>query len=49
MIEPYEEFLAGKDTIVVTARPNEPINMTQIDLYKPEDVPALLNLEASVH
>ncbi len=49
MIEPYEQFIAGKDTLVITARPNEPISMTHIDLYKPEDVPALLNLEASAH
>ena len=49
MLEPYEEFLNGKSTLVVTARPSEPISMNHIDLYKPEDVPALLNLEASVH
>lgn len=46
IIEPYKEFLAGKDTFVVTARPHEPLNMSQIDLYKPSDVPALLNLTA---
>lgn len=48
MLEPYEEFLNGKSTLVVTAKPSEPISMNHIDLYKPEDVPALLNLEASV-
>ena len=46
MIEPYKEFLNGKSTLRITARPNEPIAMSQIDLYKPSDVPALLNLEA---
>lgn len=45
-IEPYKEYLAGKNTLVVTAQPTNPINLTQIDLYKPSDVPALLNLSA---
>ncbi|MGI9221685.1 MAG: hypothetical protein ACR2QS_11695 [Woeseiaceae bacterium] len=45
-IEPYKEFVSGKDTLVVTAQPTNPINITQIDLYKPSDVPALLNLAA---
>lgn len=49
MLEPYAEFLAGKDRIVITAKPNEPIAMSQIDLYKASDVPALLNLEAQVY
>lgn len=44
VIEPYREFLAGKSTFVLTAKPSEPINLSQIDLYKPADVPALLNL-----
>lgn len=47
MLDPYKEFLKGKDTLVVTARPNEPIAFSQIDLYKPSDVPALLNLAAA--
>lgn len=46
MIDPYREFLLGKSTLVITARPNSPIAFSQIDLYKPEDVPALLNLAA---
>lgn len=49
LLTPYEEFLAGKQRIVITAKPNEPIAMTQIDLYKPSDVPALLNLEATAY
>jgi hypothetical protein len=49
MTGPYQEFLDGNSTLTITAKPNEPINMTHIDLYKPEDVPALLNLEASVN
>ena len=47
VLDPYKEFLAGKSTLIVTARPNEPIAISQIDLYKPSDVPALLNLEAT--
>lgn len=46
MLEPYLEFLEGKSTLVVTARPSEPVAFSQIDLYKPSDVPALLNLAA---
>ena len=49
VLDPYTEFLNGKSTLVVTARPSEPIAISQIDLYKPSDVPALLNLEASAH
>jgi hypothetical protein len=44
VIGPYKEFLAGKSTFILTAKPSEPINVSQIDLYKPSDVPALLNL-----
>jgi hypothetical protein len=46
MLVPYKEFLLGKSTLVVTARPTEPIAFSQIDLYRPSDVPALLNLAA---
>lgn len=46
IIDPYKEFLLGKPTLVVTAQPNNPVVFSQIDLYKPEDVPALLNLAA---
>ena len=48
VVEPYKEFLAGKSTFVLTAKPNQPINLSQIDLYKPSDVPALLNLSGEV-
>ena len=47
VLDPYREFLGGKSTLIVTARPNSPIAFSQISLYKPSDVPALLNLEAS--
>ncbi len=46
MLDPYKEFILGKSTLVVTARPSQPIAFSQIDLYKPSDVPALLNLAA---
>ncbi len=47
LIDPYMEFIVGKSTLVVTAKPNVPIAVSQIDLYKPSDVPALLNLKAT--
>jgi hypothetical protein len=46
VIDPYKEFLNGKDRFVITAEPIEPVNLLQIGLYKPSDVPALLNLSA---
>lgn len=49
MMEPYEEFLNGKSTLTITARPHEPVGLSQIGLYKPSDVPALLNLSATAH
>jgi hypothetical protein len=48
VVEPYKEFLTGKSTFVLTAKPNKPINLSQIDMYKPSDVPALLNLSGEV-
>lgn len=46
VIEPYKDFLDGKSTLVVTAQPSEPVSLSQISLYKPSDVPALLQLSA---
>ena len=46
IIDPYKEFLMGKSTLVITAQPTQPIAFSQIDLYAPSDVPALLNLAA---
>lgn len=46
VIEPYTEFLEGKSTLIITAKPNEPMSLAQIGLYKPSDIPALLNLSA---
>jgi hypothetical protein len=46
VMDPYVEFLRGKDRFVLTAQPVEPVNLRQIGLYKPSDVPALLNLSA---
>lgn len=49
IVEPYRDFLGGKSTFVITAKPHEPVTVSQIGLYKPSDVPALLNLTASAH
>lgn len=46
LLDPYREFLECKSTLVVTAQPTKPVAFSQIDLYKPSDVPALLNLAA---
>jgi len=46
LIGPYTEFLRGKQRITVTSKPNRPVDLTRISLYKPSDVPNLLNLTA---
>ena len=47
VLDPYMEYIGGKSTLTITARPNEPVAISQIKLYKPSDVPALLKLEAT--
>ena len=47
MIGPYKEFLGGKTSFVITAKPSEPVTLSQLKLYKPADVPALLDLTAT--
>lgn len=47
VIDPYKQYLAGKPTLIVTAKPREPLDLERISRYKPSDVPALLNLEAA--
>ncbi len=49
LLDPYAEFIAGKPTLVVTAEPHQPVSFAQFDLYKPSDIPALLNLTASTN
>jgi hypothetical protein len=49
ILEPFVEFLSGGKTFVITANPRDPINLSQISLYSPKDVPALLRLKAEVH
>jgi len=46
IIEPYQDFTGGKSTFVITAEPSKPLPLSQISLYNPKDVPALLNLNA---
>ena len=48
MVTPYEDFLRGGSSLLITAKPREPFSLTQIKLYKPSDVPALLDLSAAV-
>jgi hypothetical protein len=47
MIEPYKDFLSGKQSLVITAKPREPVSLSQLKLYKPADIPALLDLSAA--
>jgi len=48
VMDPFVEFLNGGNTFVMTAKPLEPITLSQISLYHPSDVPALLQLSAEV-
>ena len=44
--EPYAEFLRGKRRFTLTSAPIRPVDLTTVGLYKPSDVPNLLNLMA---
>ena len=46
IIEPYTDFLLGKQRFTITSKPVRPVDLTRISLYKPSDVPNLLNLTA---
>jgi hypothetical protein len=46
IIQPYTDFLLGKQRFTVTSEPVKPVDLTRISLYKPSDVPNLLNLTA---
>jgi hypothetical protein len=46
LIEPYTDFLLGKRRFTLTSAPPRPIDLTSVSLYKPSDVPNLLNLTA---
>ena len=49
IIQPYTDFLLGKARFTITAEPVKPVDLTTISLYKPSDVPNLLNLVAEVN
>ena len=44
--QPYTDFLLGKQRFTITSEPVRPVDLTHISLYKPSDVPNLLNLTA---
>jgi hypothetical protein len=46
LIQPYTDFLLGKQRFTLIAQPPRPVDLTQLSLYKPSDVPNLLNLTA---
>lgn len=46
IVEPYTDFLLGKQRFTLIAQPPKPVDLTRLSLYKPSDVPNLLNLTA---
>jgi hypothetical protein len=46
IIQPYTDFLLGKQRFTLIAQPPKPVDLTRLSLYKPSDVPNLLNLTA---
>jgi hypothetical protein len=46
LIEPYADFLLGKQRFTLTSAPPKPVDISRVSLYKPSDVPNLLNLTA---
>jgi hypothetical protein len=46
IIQPYTDFLLGRQRFTLTSQPPRPIDLTRLRLYKPSDVPNLLNLTA---
>jgi hypothetical protein len=46
IVQPYTDFLLGKQRFTVTSQPTKPVDLTRLSLYKPSDVPHLLNLTA---
>jgi hypothetical protein len=46
LLEPYTDFLHGKQRFTLTSAPPKPVDLTRVSLYKPSDVPNLLNLTA---
>ena len=46
IIQPYTDFLLGKQRFTLTSQPPRPVDLTRLSLYKRSDVPNLLNLTA---
>jgi hypothetical protein len=46
LMEPYTDFLLGKRRFTLTSAPPKPVDLSRVSLYKPSDVPNLLNLTA---
>lgn len=46
LLEPYTDFLLGKRRFTLTSAPPKPVDLSRVSLYKPSDVPNLLNLTA---
>jgi hypothetical protein len=46
ILEPYTDFLLTKQSFSLTSEPFQPLDLAELGLYKPSDVPNLLNLVA---
>jgi hypothetical protein len=46
LIQPYTDFLLGKQRFTLMSAPPKPVDLSRVSLYKPSDVPNLLNLTA---
>lgn len=46
IMQPYTDFLLGKQRFTLLSKPTRPVDLTRLSLYKPSDVPNLLNLTA---
>jgi hypothetical protein len=49
ILDPYTQFLQGKQRFTLISKPLEPVDLRHVKLYKPSDVPNLLNLMAEAN
>jgi hypothetical protein len=49
IIEPYTRFLLHGQRFLLTSKPPQPVDLSRLGLYKPSDVPNLLNLVAEAN
>ena len=49
MVASYRQFVTSGSEFVIAARPVEPAKLSNLALYAPDDIPALLNLSTQVN